>query len=277
MSRIIGLINPGSMGASVGAAAAGTGNRVLWASQGRGDATRKRAERAALEDCETVARMARECEVIVSVCPPHAAEDVAKEVASHGFSGVFVDGNAISPARTRRIAAVLETNGATLVDGGIVGGPAWQTGAGTRFYLSGERADEIAACFEGSPFNTAVLSGGIGAASALKMCYAANTKGGTALLAAILAVAEREGVRADLEKQWGIDATRQNQRRVLGSTGRAWRFVGEMQEISATFADAGLPGGFHAAAAELYDRLSDFKDTPELPAIEDVLAKLLEA
>jgi 3-hydroxyisobutyrate dehydrogenase-like beta-hydroxyacid dehydrogenase len=276
MSKIIGLINPGAMGASVGAAAANAGNRVLWASQGRSEATRKRAERGALEDCATVARMAETCEILLSVCPPHAAEEVAAEVAGCGFKGILVDGNAISPARTRRIAAIIEKGGGTLTDGGIIGGPAWQAGSGTTFYLSGEHAGEIAACFAGSPLRTSVIGGGIGAASALKMCYAANTKGGTALMAAILAVAEKEGVRADLEKQWGEEATRQNQRRVLGSTGRAWRFTGEMREISATFADAGIPGGFHAAAAELFERLSGFKDTPELPAIEAVLERLLK-
>ena len=276
MGDIIGLIHPGAMGASVGAAAAREGQRVLWASAGRSEATQKRAARGSLEDCKTVSRMVEQCSIILSVCPPHAAEEVATEVAALGFKGTFVDGNAISPARTRKIAGIIGTAGGMLVDGGIVGGPAWQAGSGTRFYLSGEGAEHIANCFAGSPLHTTVMSGGIGAASALKMCYAANTKGGTALLAAILAVAEKEGVRDELERQWGDEGTRQNQRRVLGSTGRAWRFAGEMREISATFADAGLPGGFHAAAAELYERLNDFKDTPELPAIEDVLTKLLD-
>jgi 3-hydroxyisobutyrate dehydrogenase-like beta-hydroxyacid dehydrogenase len=271
----IGLIHPGAMGASVGAAARSNEHTVLWASAGRTASTRARAQRAKLEDAGTVAALVNRSEIVLSVCPPHAAEEVAHAVAQLGFSGVYVECNAISPDRTRAIQRIIEDAGAHYVDGGIIGGPAWTHEARTHLYLSGPRAEEVAACFVGSPLKTPVISARIGAASALKMGYAAYTKGTTALLTAILGLVEKEGVRADLARQWGDTFTEQTVRRVCANTAKAWRFVGEMHEIAATFRGAGLPGGFHEAAAEVFERLEAFKDHTEPPAIESVLEALL--
>ena len=275
--RRIGLIHPGAMGASVGAAARSNNHTVLWASIGRTPSTWARARRAQLEDIGTVSELVKASEIVLSVCPPHAAEEVAREVTQLGFSGVYMEGNAISPDRTRVIQRIVEDAGAHYVDGGIIGGPAWKREAGTHLYLSGARAAEVAACFAGSPLEASVISERIGAASALKMGYAAYTKGTTALLTAILGVVEREGVRADLARQWGDTFTNQTVKRVCANTAKAWRFVGEMHEIAATFRGAGLPGGFHQAAAEVYERLAVFKDHDEPPPIEAVLEALLKS
>jgi 3-hydroxyisobutyrate dehydrogenase-like beta-hydroxyacid dehydrogenase len=274
--RRIGLLHPGAMGASVGAAARSNQHTVLWASAGRTGKTHARARRANLTDAGTVPELVKASEIVLSVCPPHAAEDVASEVAQLGFAGVYVEGNAISPDRTRAIQRIVEDGGAHYVDGGIIGGPAWTREAKTHLYLSGPRAQEVAACFEGSPLRASVISDRIGAASALKMGYAAFTKGTTALLTAILGVVEKEGVRAELARQWGDAFTDQTVRRVCANTAKAWRFVGEMHEIAATFREAGLPGGFHQAAAEVFERLEAFKDHAEPPAIEAVLEALLK-
>jgi len=274
--RRIGLIHPGAMGASVGAAARSNNHTVLWASTGRTASTWARARRAKLEDAGTVSELVKASEIVLSVCPPHAAEEVASEVAHLGFSGVYADCNAISPDRTRAVQRIVEDAGAHYVDGGIIGGPAWTPEAGTHLYLSGPRAEEVAACFAASALKASVISDRIGAASAVKMGYAAYTKGTTALLTAILGVVEKEGVRADLAGQWGDAFTAQTVRRVCANTAKAWRFVGEMHEIAATFRGAGLPGGFHEAAAEVYERLATFKDHPESPAIESVLEALLK-
>jgi len=264
------------MGASVGAAARGNQHLVFWASSGRSPGTHARARRANLEDIGTVAELVKASEIVLSVCPPHAAEDVAYEVAQLGFTGVYVECNAISPDRTRAIQRIVEKSGAHYVDGGIIGGPAWTREARTRLYLSGPRAEEVAACFAGSPLEAPVISERIGAASALKMGYAAYTKGTTALLTAILGLVEKEGVRAELAQQWGDSFTAQTVRRVCANTAKAWRFVGEMHEIAATFKGAGLPGGFHEAAAEIYARLAAFKDCDESPPLEAVLEALLK-
>lgn len=275
MTRI-GLLHPGAMGASVGAAATGNGHTVLWASRGRSAATMERAQRGALRDVGTVPEVLAGSDILLSICPPHAAEDVAAEVAEGGFAGLYVDCNAVSPERTRGVQRVVEKGGAAYVDGGIIGGPAWSEDAGTRLYLSGPRAGEVSACFVDSPLVAPVVSERIGAASALKMGYAAFTKGSTALLTAILGMVEKEGVRADLANQWGETFTAQTVKRVRDNTAKAWRFEGEMHEIAATFQAAGLPGGFHLAAAEIFRRLADFKDHAEPPGIEAVLEVLLK-
>ena len=170
----IGLLHPGEMGASVGASGRTSGHRVLWASQGRGPETAKRATAAGLEDAGTVAAVVGASDVVVSVCPPHAALDVARSVADHGYSKLYVDGNAVSPATSREIARIVEAAGATYVDGGIIGPPPDKPGT-TRLYLSGGSSARVKALFEGGPLEAIVLPGELTAASAFKMCYAAWT------------------------------------------------------------------------------------------------------
>jgi 3-hydroxyisobutyrate dehydrogenase-like beta-hydroxyacid dehydrogenase len=273
----IGILHPGDMGTSIAASAQNAGNQVYWASEGRGPATHARAAKIGLRDARTLANLCAECEIILSVCPPHAAEEVAQQVLACGFRGLYLDANAIAPQRAERIGAAMSAAGVGFVDGGIIGGPAWQPNA-TWLYLAGPQAERIAACFSSGPLETQVLGATIGKASALKMCFAAYSKGTTALLCAILAAAEQLGVRQELAQQWSrddagfADAAAQRARRV---TAKAWRFEGEMQEIASTFRAAGVPGEFHAAAASVYHRLADFKGARETPALEDVLAALL--
>lgn len=271
----IGLINPGAMGASVGAAARHNKTQVIWASEGRSASTKERADKAQLDDCGTMKNLVGRSNIILSVCPPHNAMTIAKEVANLGFSGLYLEGNAIAPDHTRQIGSVVTEHGAGFVDGGIIGGPAWKAEYGTQLYLSGEQAQVIADIFAGSKLHASVISNQIGAASALKMTFAAFTKGSTALLSAILAVAEKEGVRGNLEAQWGDAFTKQTHQRVISNTAKAWRFEGEMQEIAATFSGAGLPPGFHEAAAQVFSSLAEYKDQQGAPTIEEVLVTLL--
>ena len=236
------------MGAAIGAVLRQRGIEVLWASEGRSDATRKRAEAAGLVDAGTVAELARRSDVVLSVCPPHAASDVAAAVGD--FHGVFVDANAISPAASRRIAAPF----ARFVDGGIVGGPPSSTD-GPRLYVSGADAGDIPALFAGTTVDVRVLSEQVGDASALKMTYAAWSKGTAALLLAIREVARREGVADALSEEWRgslpeLEARLESAERSAKAKG--WRWVVEMEEIAATFAAAGEPDGFHLAAAEVF-------------------------
>jgi 3-hydroxyisobutyrate dehydrogenase-like beta-hydroxyacid dehydrogenase len=277
--RRLGILHPGNMGISIAASAQNGGCKVYWASEGRSLQTRERAERFALLEVRTLAELCETCSVLVSVCPPHAAEVVAEQVLSHPYQGLYLDANAISPQRARHIGAKLEVSGVTFVDGGIVGGPAWEPRQ-TWLYLSGEQARELADCFSAGPLETAIIGDEIGKASALKMCYAAWTKGSTALLCAILASADAFGVWEELQQQWARDwpgFDEQAINRVRRVTAKAWRFAGEMDEISSTFKDAGVPGGFHAAAALLYRRIAQFKDAPAMPPLEDVLAALVES
>jgi 3-hydroxyisobutyrate dehydrogenase-like beta-hydroxyacid dehydrogenase len=272
----IGLLNPGAMGVSVGASAKAGAHRVLWASQGRGAATKARAAEHGLEDVGTVAELCAVSEIILSVCPPAAAEDVAQAVAAAAFKGIFVDCNAISPARMGRVQQMVEEGGARAVDGGIIGPPAWKAGV-TTIHLSGPEREAVARCFEKGLLDALIMSDKIGEASALKMCYAAFTKGQAALLAAILATSHELGVRDALNARWeadGVGTVASREAIVEGVTGKAWRWVDELEEIARTFAESGQPVGFHLASAEIYRRLADLKGTPQPVAISEIVAKL---
>jgi 3-hydroxyisobutyrate dehydrogenase-like beta-hydroxyacid dehydrogenase len=273
----LGILHPGNMGISIAASAQNSGCEVYWVSEERSAQTHERAEKFGLHDATTLGSLCQTCSVLVSVCPPHAAEDVADEVLSHGFTGLYLDANAISPQRATRIGERMMAAGVTFVDGGIVGGPAWEPGS-TWLYLTGRGAKAAADCFSAGPLETAVIGEAIGKASALKMCYAAWTKGSTALLCAILATAEALGVWEELEQQWERDwagFAGQAVSRARRVTAKAWRFAGEMEEISSTFDQAGLPGEFHTAAASVYQRMAHLKDAPATPSLEEVLAALV--
>ena len=277
--RNIGILHPGKMGISVAASLQKGGHTVYWLSDGRSPATQQRADEFGLLDAKTLAAFCETCEIIVSVCPPHAAEAVAKQVLAHAFQGLYVDANAISPQRSVHIGELMENGGIAYVDGGIVGGPAWEPGK-TWLHLSGERAEEVAELFQSGPMETNIVGEEIGKASALKICFAAYTKGTTALLSAILATAEALDVRQELMQQWSkywpdfADETEQRVRRV---TAKAWRFAGEMEEIAATFQNSGLPGEFHEGAGEVYRRIAKYKDSPAVPPIDTVLKSLMQA
>jgi 3-hydroxyisobutyrate dehydrogenase-like beta-hydroxyacid dehydrogenase len=264
------------MGISVAASAHNSGNTVYWASQDRSPETYARAEKYNLVDAGTLAGLCQACSVIISVCPPHAAEDVAGAVVANRFQGLYVDANAIAPSKVQHIDHMMAAAGIEFVDGGIIGGPAWQPGE-TWLYLSGPRASQVAELFSAGPLETEVIGDEPGRASALKMCYAAYTKGSTAMLSAILGLAHQLGVWELLRRQWELDDPAFAEQAVLRArrvTAKAWRFAGEMDEIALTFLEAGLPGGFHQAAGEVYSRISGFKGMDEYPPIEDVLAAL---
>jgi 3-hydroxyisobutyrate dehydrogenase-like beta-hydroxyacid dehydrogenase len=274
----VGILHPGQMGISIAALAQNSGNEVFWASEGRSPETHERALEYHLHDCQSLAKLCQTCSVILCVCPPHAAEDVANQVASHHYQGLYVDANAISPQRALRIGQKLADRGILFVDGSIIGGPAWEPGR-TWLYLSGECAERAASCFSAGPLETKILGDAIGKASGIKMCFAAYTKGTTALLSAILATAESLSIRTELEAQWERywpDFPEQTSQRIKNGASKAWRFAGEMDEISATFEAAGQPGGFHAAAADLYRRLFQFKDDTSL-SLDMVVDTLLQA
>jgi 3-hydroxyisobutyrate dehydrogenase-like beta-hydroxyacid dehydrogenase len=241
----VGLLHPGEMGAAVGAVLRAQGIRVVWASEGRSEETRARAEAAGLEDLRSIDALAGS-DVVFSICPPHAALEVAW---SARFGGVYVDANAVSPATAAEVGAAV----GEFVDGGIVGPPPREPGT-TRLYLSGERAADVAELFNGSALDARVVSN----ASGVKMAYAAWTKGTAAMLLAIRELARREGVEKTLLAEWDLslpELRERYERAERSAAAKGWRWVGEMEEIAAAFEADGLPGGFHRAAAEVYRSL----------------------
>ena len=272
MATTIGVLHPGEMGSAVGASARAGGVRVLWASEGRSSATQERARAGGLEDVGTVARLAADSPVILSVCPPASAMDVARQVAALGFRGTYIDANAVAPDTTRKIGDLVTAAGATFVDGGIIG-PAPRRPGTTRLYLSGSGARDVAGIFGGGFLEAIPLNGPIGAASAVKVAYAGWNKGSQALLLAVRALATHEGVDDALLAEWARsqpELAKRSETAVTSNVRKAWRFVGEMEEIAATFAAAGLPDGFHDASAEIYRRLAGWKDTPTPPSVAEV-------
>jgi 3-hydroxyisobutyrate dehydrogenase-like beta-hydroxyacid dehydrogenase len=270
----VGILHPGQMGVAIAAAALHNARRVCWASEGRGEATRARAKEAGLTDLGDVAEVARTCEVVLSVCPPAAAVAVAEQVAAAGYAGTYVDANAIAPGTMEQVAAALGDS-VELVDGGIVGPPPKASGA-TRLYLSGTSAPDVASLFERSPFEAIVLDGPAGSASALKTCYATATKATTAMLAATRTLARHHGVEDALVAEWSRSMPAVAEWSTAGppkAAPKAWRFVGEMEEIATALEDAGLPAGVPQSAAEVYRRLARFKDAPT-PGIDEVIDAL---
>jgi 3-hydroxyisobutyrate dehydrogenase-like beta-hydroxyacid dehydrogenase len=250
---VVGLLHPGEMGAAVGEVLRAHGETVLWASSDRSEATIERAQAAGLEDVGDVEELCSRSEILLSICPPHAAVDVAR--ATGGFAGIYVDANAIAPETARTVARLQ----ARFVDGGIVGPPPDRPGT-TRLYLSGDDAEQIAVLFAGTTLSARVLSGEPCAASALKAAYAGWTKGSAALLLTIRELARAEGVEEALFEEWRLSIP-ELEERLAGAERSArrkgWRWIGEMEEIARSMAAHDLPTGFHEAAAEVFRRTAE--------------------
>ncbi|HUC59819.1 MAG TPA: DUF1932 domain-containing protein, partial [Streptosporangiaceae bacterium] len=230
--NVVGLLHPGEMGTAVGRCLTERGYTVRWASQGRSSATEARAKAAGLTDAGTPREVAAHASVILSVCPPHAALDVAWAV--HGFTGLYLDANAIAPDTAREVARLINGNGGRYVDGGIIGPPPFQAGT-TRLYLSGDDAPALYELFDGTALEPRIAVGSPTAASGVKMAYAAWTKGTAALLLAARALAQAEGVEETLLAEWAQSqpglAERSAGAARSGVT-KGWRWVGEMEEIA---------------------------------------------
>ena len=254
----LALLHPGAMGVTVGQALLASGHDVGWVAAGRSDATKRRAQ--GLTEHQHLHDLLGQADAVISVCPPHAALAQAQQVKQTGFSGIYVDANAVAPATAAEIARMV---GAGSVDGGIIGPPALSAGT-TRLYLSGERAAEVASWFSAGHLQARVIGGDNPvAASALKMAYAAQTKGASALLLAVNALASRLGVEEALREEWALSQpalAARSEAVAAGTAGKAWRFAGEMREIAATFTAAGLPDDFHLGAAQIYEAMADLRD-----------------
>ncbi|MEV6505815.1 DUF1932 domain-containing protein [Streptomyces sp. NPDC051642] len=276
MTTTFTLLHPGAMGAKVGGEATRTGTRVLYVPAGRSPASLQRAREAGLEAAESLESALAASDFVLSVCPPHAAEDVAREVLTHPFRGVYVEANAISPDRTRRIAAACAERGVPMLDASIVGGPPGP-GSAPRLYLSGdgEQVARVAGSFKDTQVVARPLNASLGAASALKMAYASYQKSARVLAAVSHALAAHHGVAAELAREASSFTSN-----ILAETdqlpsvaARAWRWAPELEEIAATLRTAGLPADMAEGAAAVLGRWADDKDDYALP-LEEVLAHL---
>jgi len=273
----IGILHPGSMGAAVAAEAAGRAT-VLWCSQGRSKATADRASRYGLTAVEDLEELAIQSEVILSICPPANAEEVARSIVALSFSGIYVEANAISPEKVKRIHEMMERAGATLVDGAIIGSPPSPNRTSRLLLAGNERAMTVVTqLFQGTQATVHTLSGGIGSASALKLAYSSYQKASRVLAALAYAFATDHGVEGDL-----LDIASGRTVSYLGEpqyfptvAARAWRWAPEMREIADALAASELPPELAEAAANVMDRWTSTKDRPG--TIDEALALLRRA
>lgn len=260
---IIGLLHPGNMGAAIGAQLVAAGHRVTWCPAGRSAATAARAKAAGLLTVGSVAEMLAGSEVVFSICPPANAEDLATVIGDHGFRGLFVETNAINPARMSRIADRVAASGARVVDGAIIGPP--PTGERqARVYLSGPPAavDAVHHLLSGSQAEPRRVDDRIGSASALKMAYGCFQKASRALAAVSHALADDYGVAEHLMAEavaLGRNALAERQY-VASAAARAWRWEPEMIEAADSFRAAGLPDAMATGAASVFRRWASDKD-----------------
>ncbi len=278
----VGLLHPGEMGAAVGGCLVSVGHEVLWDPAERSRASTGRALAAELTGV-TFDRLVARSSVIFSICPPHAALDVARQVADTGYSGIYVDANAVCVGTAEQVAATVTAGGASYVDGGIIGQPPEVAGH-TRLYLSGPHAAEVRPLFNRSALDARIADGHRYAASATKMAYAAWTKGTSALLLACRALARAEGVERTLLAEWALSQpglAARSEGAAGAAASKGWRWIGEMEEIAAAMTAAGLPAGFHEAAADIYNRASHADGTrvrrPAAPEPASALDSIMSA
>ncbi|MGH3071765.1 MAG: DUF1932 domain-containing protein [Gaiellaceae bacterium] len=282
----VGIVSPGAMGSAVGAAYGAAGSRVVTTVDGRSGRTRDLAREAGLELLADLDAVVAEADLVLSIAPPDQAVAIASDLAAAaertGARPLVSDWNAVSPATARELARILSTAEVELVDGSISGGPP-RADYRTRVYVSGRRAPELAAGAS-ERLDVRVVGDEIGIASAVKMCTASVYKGHTALLAHALLTASAHGVVAQVLDDLHDSFPRQIDRaaRLLAvSATKADRYVGEMREIAATQASAGLTPALFEAMAEVYAALSEAPlaaEAPEAipaePSLTDVLERL---
>jgi putative dehydrogenase len=232
----VAVIAPGAMGAGIGRRLAENGIDVRTSLAGRSRASAARAEAAGMQPVAD--DVIADCAIILSIVPPAEAlglaERLAPALARTGHHPLYVDCNAISPHTTLRVAAALSQTGVRFVDGGIIGAPPQPGGRGPSLYVSGPDAAAVTALAEHG-LVVKPLDDRIGSASALKMSYAGITKGLTALAAAMILAASRNGSAQALRAELA-ESQPQLLQRFQGSlpdmAPKAYRWVAEMEEIA---------------------------------------------
>jgi 3-hydroxyisobutyrate dehydrogenase-like beta-hydroxyacid dehydrogenase len=273
---VVGVLHPGRMGAAIAIQARANSQAVLWYSAQRSAATIQRAASAGLEAVHDLGDLIHRADILLSVCPPVAAEDIAQSIAGYGYAGTFVEANAISPARCMRIVGMLQGTGATVVDGAIFGPPPTDRSS-VRLYLAGEpqAVARVVRLFTGTSVQPVVLDGAPPIASALKIADASYHKAVRALAAIAHALAAEYGVTEHLLSEANrISGSPLIDLEYLSSVAaRAWRWAPELVEVADALVEVDLPPQLAQAASEVLVRWDPAKDDWYLPVNE--ILKLL--
>ena len=278
MMPVVAIVAPGNMGAAVARRLNEHGVQILTTLSGRSFGSETRAASAGMHavPLESLA----DADFVLSILPPSAAlsfaEQMGPALANAARKPVFVDCNAVSPATVHRIGAVISATNTPFVDAGIIGSPPAPGKPGPRFYASGESAPRFAALGEYG-IDVHVLDGPIGAASALKLSFAGINKGLVAVGTAMILAATRSGadkaLLAELAAHWPT-LHAPLQRQIPGMLPKAYRWVGEMQEIAAFVGDDSAVKDIFLGAARLFERISSDvqEDGPETTALLEFFA-----
>jgi 3-hydroxyisobutyrate dehydrogenase-like beta-hydroxyacid dehydrogenase len=285
----VGVISPGEMGAGVGSVLVAGGLDVVTSLAGRSELTRTRAAEAGMRDAGSVDDVVGGCDVLLSVLVPSEAVPIAEEIAGAmartGARPVYAECNAIAPQTVERIGTLIRDVGATFVDAGIIGSPPRPGRAGARVYCSGPDTAAFEALGEHG-LDIRQVGPNIGQASGLKMVYATSTKGTAAVWTELLVAARALDLSDALMAELGFGSTAVADSIIGGLTDmprRSRRWVGEMEEIAATFEYLGLTPKIMEGAADMYrlvggtplGELTTRDPRPDLDAMLDTLAERL--
>lgn len=260
------------------------GARVVTTVAGR--SARTVALAGGLELLPDLAAVVAASDVVVSICPPAAADAVLDAILTAAVATtshpLLLEANAVAPGQVRAMAERAAYLGLDLVDGSVSGGPP-TPGGDTMLYLSGARADEVAR-LGARGLRRRVVGDEPGQASGVKMCTASIYKGSTALWAQALQTADALGVLGavldDLEEEFPAQVASAG-RRIAVATAKSGRFVAEMDNIAQTQGECGASAELFEGVAAVYRRLSATPlaaMTPEeaaaLTDLRDVLTRL---
>jgi len=280
----VGIISPGDMGHVVSRVLIDHGLRVVSCLAERSQRTQRLAAKAGVTDLLSYAELVEQADLILSILVPAQAVKAAQRVAEATTQAdvLYVDCNAVAPRTVKKIDRIIKNVGGNFLDASIIGPPP-RFGESTRFYASGPNVGQLSILNQYG-LEIRPLGQEIGQASAIKMCYAALTKGLTALCAELLTAAETLGVSADLAEEFELSQTALYQRMQKGlpslpSKSRRW--IGEMEEIAVTFADVGLTPNILAGAADIFRFISQTElaslspEQPDaFPSMEKMITQL---
>ena len=278
--KTVAILSPGDMGSNVGRALRENGLEVITCLTERSARTRELSEIAGIIDVPDFAEMIDRADIVLSVLVPERAVDVAGQVAGvikkSGKSLPFADCNPVAPAVAQRMADIIDTAGGRYIDGGIIGGPPGR-GAPPRFYASGPH-EAIMGQLDGRGISVPLMGGEVGRASAIKMCYASLSKGAAALNASALISAMNLGIYDEFiaEMESSQQAVLRNMQGVNSLGAKAFRWIDEMEQISATFGAAGATPYMHKGASDIFRLVESSPIGDERPETVDTSRTLRE-
>ena len=272
--KTVAIQSPGDMGHAVGKVLGENGFDVLTCLDGRSQRTKELAAEGNFRIVETMDDLVNEADLILSILVPGRAKELANEVSESlsrtGATTYFADCNAVSPDTAKEISETINAAGGIFIDGGIIG-TAPTKGDTPRFYVSGPDAD-VVAVLDGTGIIVKVVGPDVGQASGIKMCYAALTKGTHTLQVALLTAAQKMGLTEQLKEEFAFSqqgALAAMESGISRLPANAHRWIGEMEEISSTFASLGVTPHFHMGAADVYKLLNETPFAEETPETID--------